>query len=250
MDFVFGGCHTTHPKGCFCARIVTEHYFVACFETSFEYESDGVMYTGAAGDMLIQPPGSVIYHGCHELGFVNTWVYVSTQVLERLLQKYPLPLNRPFFVGSADLLALYVQQATEEFNVQAAGSEEMLESLTTQFIIELYRCYHRGNRVVGKLENLREEFLRRPEKSWELSRMAQQCGYSVSRFCALYKSRFGTSPKQDILSARLALAQKMLRYTDRTVADIAEASGFANAPYFTRYFKTVTGVTPRAYRKQ
>lgn len=250
MEFIFGGCHTTHSKGCFCSRIVAEHYFITCFETPFQYELDGVMHTGAAGDMLIQPPGSVIYHGCEELGFVNTWVYVSVDSLESVLKKYPLPINTPFALGSAELLTQYVRRATEEFSVQAVGFEEVLQSITSQLIIDLYRYYHRVGSTVGRLEALREELLRSPEKPWDLKQMASHCGYSVSRFCALYKGKFGLSPKQEILTARLALAQKMLRYTDRTVADIAEVCGFVYAPYFTKYFKAATGLTPRGYRKQ
>ena len=249
MDFIFGGCHTTHPKGCFCSRIVAEHYFITYFETPFQYEWNGVLYNGSAGDMLIQPPGSVIYHGHEELGFVNTWVYGSNDVLETLLEKYPLPLNTSFAMVSGDLLEQYVLRATEEFKVQSAGFAEILKSITTQLIIDLHRRYHRIGSTIGKLEALREEFLSRPEKTWDLSRLASRCGYSVSRFCALYKSQFGVSPKQEILSARVALAQNMLRYTDRTVADIAETCGFTYTPYFTKYFKSVTGLSPREYRK-
>ena len=249
MDFIFGGCHTTHPKGCFCSRTVAEHYFITYFETPFQYECNGTLRSGQAGDMLIQPPGTVIYHGHNELGFINTWVYVSNVVLGSLLEKYTLPVNTPFAMYSGDLLEQYVQRSTEEFRVQSAGYGEVLQSITTQLIIDLYRRYHRIGSNSGKLELLREEFLRSPEKSWELSQLASRCGYSVSRFCALYKAQFGVSPKQEILAARLAMAQNMLRYTDRTVADIAETCGFSYAPYFTKYFKAVTGRTPREYRK-
>ncbi len=248
--FLFGGCHTTHPKGYFCPRVVTEHYFITYFETPFQYELDGAVYAGSAGNLLIQPPGSVIYHGCEELGFVNTWVYVSMDLLESLLKRYPLTMNTPFFVESGVLLEQYVQQATEEFNIQSVGYDEILQSITAQLIINLYRCYHRIGSTSGKLEAIRDELLCNPEKPWNLTQMASRCGYSVSRFCALYKEKFGSTPKQEILVARLALAQNMLRYTDRSVADIAEVCGFTYTPYFTKYFKSATGLTPREYRKQ
>lgn len=250
MDFVFGGCHTTHQTGAFCTRITREHYFISYFETPFQYELNGKMCSGKAGDMLIQPPGSVIHHGCKEVGFRNTWIYVSIDGLNHLLEKYSLPINAPFAADSGELLEQYVRRATAEFHNQAIGTNEVLQSITTMFIIELYRLYQRLENGTDKLEVLREELACYPQRPWTLENMAYRCGYSISRFCAIYKERFGTSPKQDVLNARLILAKNLLRYTDRTIQDIAETCGFVNAPYFTKYFKESIGITPKEYRKQ
>ncbi len=249
MKFLFGDHHTIHPEGQFCARIVTEHYFLSYFETPFAYERDGVMLRGEAGDMLIQPPGSVIHHGCEEAGYVNTWAYISEEVLGPLLDDYPLPLNTAFPAGLGVELERYVQQATQEFTVRAAGYEELLRCLTAHLVISLYRRHHQPRDAVERLERLHEELRRYPEKPWKLKTMAEQCGYSVSRFSTLYKERFGVSPKHDVLLSRLTLAKKMLRYTDRSIGDVAEACGFENTPYFSKHFKSFTGVSPREYRR-
>ena len=77
--------------------------------------------------------------------------------------------------------------------------------------------------------------------------MAENCGYSVSRFSALYKERFGISPKQDVLAARIQLASKMLIYTGASVTEIAALCGFQNVYYFSKYFKESTGFSPKSY---
>ena len=41
--------------------------------------------------------------------------------------------------------------------------------------------------------------------------MAFSCGYSVSRFSALYAEQFGCSPKADLISARIEQAKQMLK---------------------------------------
>jgi two-component system response regulator YesN len=37
-------------------------------------------------------------------------------------------------------------------------------------------------------------------------------------------------------------------FTDKSIADIAEASGFSGQNYFARTFKKATGMTPTQYR--
>lgn len=248
MEFVFGDCHTPHPVGNFCARILSEYYFVSYFETPYQYERDGILHTGNAGDVLIQPPGSVIYHGWKDGGFINTWIYLSGETLEDLLHIYPLPLNIPIPVGHENVLERFVQQATAENLVRAAGWEDLLRALSTQLVIDLFRLYQRPGE--DRLERLRKDILCAPQENWQLDEMARRCGYSVSRFCAVYKGRFASSPKQDILQARLQLAQKMLRYTSRPISEIAEECGFVYTPYFSKYFKRVIGLSPKDYRKQ
>jgi YesN/AraC family two-component response regulator len=42
----------------------------------------------------------------------------------------------------------------------------------------------------------------------------------------------------------------LLRTTDRTITDVAFASGFSDAAYFSYAFKRTAGCSPLAYRKQ
>jgi two-component system response regulator YesN len=48
---------------------------------------------------------------------------------------------------------------------------------------------------------------------------------------------------------RIDRAKELLDFTDKSIAEIAEASGFSNQNYFTRTFKKITGMTPSHYRK-
>ena len=43
-------------------------------------------------------------------------------------------------------------------------------------------------------------------------------------------------------------AARLLRYTDRTVGEIAHATGFTDPLYFSRAFKRRFGESPMAYR--
>lgn len=52
-----------------------------------------------------------------------------------------------------------------------------------------------------------------------------------------------------IRERRLEEAKRLLRTTDRSVAEVAAAVGFIDENYFRRLFKKVTGVSANAYRK-
>ena len=42
----------------------------------------------------------------------------------------------------------------------------------------------------------------------------------------------------------------MLRYSDKSIADIADETGFTDASYFTKSFKAQFGMTPKEYRNK
>jgi AraC-like DNA-binding protein len=70
-----------------------------------------------------------------------------------------------------------------------------------------------------------------------------------ARFARLIKKFFGLTPSQYITKARIAAATSLLRETDRTVADIATACGFADHSSFTRAFRKVAGISPTQFRE-
>ena len=81
--------------------------------------------------------------------------------------------------------------------------------------------------------------------------MAGLLPLSTSRFHAVYKSQFGTSPMRDLQEARIIRAKALLlAERDWTLGRIAECIGFADQYQFIRQFKQVTGLSPGAWRKK
>lgn len=63
-------------------------------------------------------------------------------------------------------------------------------------------------------------------------------------------SVLGTSLASELRRARLALACDALETTNTPIVDIAAQLGFSAAANFSRFFKSNTGETPRAYRQR
>ncbi|MBS0202747.1 MAG: AraC family transcriptional regulator [Planctomycetes bacterium] len=78
--------------------------------------------------------------------------------------------------------------------------------------------------------------------------LALRSKLSQPRLARLTKRLFGLTPSHFITKTRLTAAARLLRETNRTVAEIALACGFYDHSAFTRAFRAATGVTPTEFR--
>jgi AraC-like DNA-binding protein len=82
-----------------------------------------------------------------------------------------------------------------------------------------------------------------------LTTIAAVAHLSPNSFCRFFKSRVRKTFSAFLLEVRVAHAVRLLAETDRGVADICYNSGFNNLSNFNRYFRSITGTTPLAYRR-
>lgn len=73
-------------------------------------------------------------------------------------------------------------------------------------------------------------------------------GYHPFYVSRMLKERRGITMHQYVIHYRMKLAKSLLACTDRTVTDIAEATGFTDSSYFTKSFKSEYGMTPKEFR--
>ncbi|MBR2965628.1 MAG: helix-turn-helix transcriptional regulator [Clostridia bacterium] len=73
-------------------------------------------------------------------------------------------------------------------------------------------------------------------------------GYHPFYVSTVMKEKRGITLRQYIISYRLRLSKNLLRYTTKTIAQIAEETGFTDASYFTKTFKAAFGETPKEWR--
>ena len=83
-----------------------------------------------------------------------------------------------------------------------------------------------------------------------ISELAQTAGLSPSRFGHLFKTQVGTSPIQYLEKQRLDRAQQLLQWTSLPIQEVAQATGYVDAFYFSTLFKSRLGRSPTAYREQ
>ena len=65
-----------------------------------------------------------------------------------------------------------------------------------------------------------------------------------------YKRIYGKTIFQHIITARINYGKKLLRFSDKTVEQIAQLCGFNDQSYFARQFKKLENLTCFSYRKK
>ena len=75
-------------------------------------------------------------------------------------------------------------------------------------------------------------------------------GYHPFYISKILKDRKGVTLHQYVISYRIKYAKSLLECTDKSIADIADETGFTDASYFTKSFKAQFGITPKEYRNK
>ncbi|MBQ7335438.1 MAG: AraC family transcriptional regulator [Clostridia bacterium] len=83
-----------------------------------------------------------------------------------------------------------------------------------------------------------------------ISELASLCHVSPSYFHECFKKEMGVSPIEYKNKITIRHAERiLLEHKEMPIEELSERLGFESSIYFRRLFKTVTGKTPREYRK-
>ena len=82
-----------------------------------------------------------------------------------------------------------------------------------------------------------------------LTQIGEAVGLNPSYLSRLYKQITGEGLSDAIAEARLSKAKQLLLESSWKINDIAAAVGFVSPPYFYRFFKKATNLTPQEYRE-
>jgi AraC-like DNA-binding protein len=82
-----------------------------------------------------------------------------------------------------------------------------------------------------------------------MSDLVRHVGFGRARMFDLFKAQTGRTPNDYLQRLRIEQAQEQLRQTNRSVTEIALATGFSSGQYFSTVFGRYTGVSPTRFRK-
>jgi AraC-like DNA-binding protein len=88
------------------------------------------------------------------------------------------------------------------------------------------------------------------QKNIGLPEVLQKAGMSKSTFMRNFKQATGSTPIDYLIRIRIAKASCLLQESGLSISEIAYQVGFADSNYFSRSFREITGMTPRAFRKK
>jgi AraC-like DNA-binding protein len=86
--------------------------------------------------------------------------------------------------------------------------------------------------------------------SLSIGSLARAAGIGEPRLRADFKKILGTTPGKYLSEIRVREAAAMLFHTDKSLDEIAEATGLGTRFYLSRVFKKTTGESPASYRRK
>ena len=232
---------------------------------------DGKLFYAESGECLIFPEGCRRWFFREDEGHRSIWAHFRIRLEPDLplLNFYKVPpvirgtaalrcrrlinrLNR----GSRNILSGNTIRAISE--PRPGSLADQLEDQGTAFLLlkEILAVSEPKETLLLAVEGFRdlESAVQLIDKhkfeKLTLDELAQSCHCSRSSFEKKFRRVFGTPPGQYLLNLRLSAAESMLRETDDSCAQIAEACGFANQFIFSRLFSKRYGISPRDYRNR
>lgn len=207
------------------------------------YAGDDYTLTKKNACVFLAPHDAHRFSGAPE--FLNTFVHFSYS--EQDEGKFPIPTNRIFYPSDFERMNDIVMKIRDEQLIGGELYEEMSHALMMELLILARRSFsnQHADPLKSQFENLRYELLSDCSRELSAAELASRVCMSRTQFYEYYKRFFSSSPKQDLLKARMEKAAVLLTNRLKTVSDVAEEVGFENIEHFTRYYSKYFGHPPR-----
>ena len=118
-----------------------------------------------------------------------------------------------------------------------------------QFVSELASVtYGMPSVLPPEVEKLKETLDSSMSSGFNLVEYAQKSDYSEAHLIRIFRSAFGITPYDYLMSKKMELAKRLLLYSSFSIKEIAAHLAFSDQYYFSNFFKMKTGLSPRNYK--
>lgn len=88
------------------------------------------------------------------------------------------------------------------------------------------------------------------DEPFDIEEITKQSGMSRRNFYRAFTDLTGKTPIAYLLDVRIARAAHLLQASNKNITETAFECGFEDSNYFSRQFRKIMGITPRAYKTQ
>jgi len=222
-------------------------------------------YSLGPGGFIIILPGQVVVNSELSPDFKGKTVIMSRLFAESLEIGRTLSLtasitNRPYYQfqqGAIDIVRNYIAscQTMIRQNGDNSSLREILSLLSRAFFLGASPMLTSRDETlpIGPYSKLTEEFLAMVEKDYRserrLDRYAARLDRSTKYLSRHIKQETGRNATDWIDRCVILDAQARLISTRDSIREISDSLGFPSQSFFGKYFKRVTGMTPKEFRQ-
>ncbi len=239
----------SYPGGFVMARHThPQAYFTLALAGSYGEQAEGTSRVCREQTVVFRPAGEPHASRFHALGGECLRVELASEWIAALPRGLRLP-ERSVDVshGRASWLA---SQLHEELRARDTAAPVAIEGLTLALLADVSRLPRLRTRsdplwLHRVLDRIHAEY-RTPVT---LADLAVCAGVHPVHLARAFRQHRGSSVAAYVRRLRLEWCRRELRSSERPLADLAQAAGYADQSHFSRVFRKATGLTPKAYRE-
>lgn len=125
----------------------------------------------------------------------------------------------------------------------------LLHSLLNELILQKFRLDFTVEDIPTYILDMRHYIDEHFAEEMNLESLEKQFHLNKYQLNKEFSRYLGTPPIDYQITQKISLAKDLLRYSHKTIQEVALAVGIENFAYFSRLFKKKTGLSPSQYRK-
>lgn len=211
-------------------------------------ENNGKIYELQTGDVFLLRKGTHhIYYNKPKKELHKVYITLSGELPEILLDYYLPERNYVYHNCNAEHLYRETYALAEKFS---SDYNAFLEEATPNILRLLHaitKCRTDENKEL--VDRVREYLDAHIDKTFSLDMLSEAFGYSKNHIINTFKEKYQTTPYQYYTSRKLEAVKFYLLNTSFSLTEIAEKMSFSDGQYFSAWFKSLSGVSLTAFRK-
>ncbi len=232
-------------------------FFFLLLESEAEIRSGQKYQAYPAGTFIVMSHASRLYYGRNG-SWIRSFIRVRGHFMTQLLTSHTLPIHKPFMLEDRTIFDVCLARIQEEILAGDPPSGDIIRNHIHTFVIQLERerctASIAGSDpsaiLPGAVRAARRCINMHYRENISVKTLAEQSGYTLPYFIALFKKHTGKTPGEYMIDLRLSEAALLLEDRKLKVREAAAMVGYQNNYYFSRLFKARYGLPPQVYRER
>lgn len=231
---------------------LSSYLFFTVLSGEGELVYGGTKYVLHSGDCVFIDCRIPYSHSTSNNLWSLAWVHFNGAQMDGIYEKYKSRGGKVVFTTGED----YLSTIQNIHNVAVSSSYVRDMELSTQLshllVLLMKDSWNPGEREPqgkrGQVDQIKTFIDENYNTPTTLDSLSAHFYINKTYLAEIFKEQYGVGVNEYLIEKRITKAKEMLRFTEMTMDEIAEAIGVNGAPYFSRMFKKTEGISPREWR--
>lgn len=179
------------------------------------------------------------------------WVVPAGYGAEDILKNFGMTEPSVYALGEVKALESIFRKMHEAIRSDSVFGNYRASGYLYDFLIEFYRLISAKGTpgspnpaLIRAMDHINSSFA----SQISLEDMCAVSGVSKQYLCRLFREALNCRPMEYVAKRRIQAAKELLTGSDKSIEEIAAATGFCTASYFCKLFKRYEGITPSQFK--